>query len=84
MNVGDRVMTPFGIGSIVEKVGGFPSVLVEHDNWHNGHGGNGVCRGKYTGNRCYYFNERDLKLLEDYCEKYLTEYEEIGEDDASN
>ena len=64
-NVGERVITPYGIGTVVRTSGGvFPGALVQHDTWNLGH--NGAPDDEHlglTGCRSWYFGYNDLTLL---------------------
>ncbi len=63
--VGDRVKTEFGIGKIVEITEELGlQYLVYHDDWNNGHNGNGLNKKKHFGDHCYWFLTSELELVE--------------------
>lgn len=68
--VGDRVKTCYGFGTIKNiVVGKIAPILVKHDDWLDGHNGNGV--GTYVSDRkdCYWFCQESLELIEKEQEK---------------
>lgn len=58
--VGDRVISPYGPGTVVKIV--VPgSAMVMHDNWFGGHNaGTEWEAGELTGNRCWNFDNAKL------------------------
>lgn len=58
--VGDKVVTQYGEGKIVEYDRNANNFLVYHDDWSRGHNG----YEKYKGNHCWWFEESMLSLKE--------------------
>lgn len=51
------------VGVIKEIDLGIEPYLVYFENWHDGHNGNGLCKGKYEGYHCWWFKDDELELV---------------------
>ena len=58
--VGDKVITEYGEGKIVEYDRIDNDFLVYHKNWSEGHNAN----GRYEGDHCWWCMESSLSLKE--------------------
>lgn len=62
--IGDKVKTRFGVGIIKEiRCCSSQPILVYHFNWNKGH--NADSAKGYYGNHCWWFDEYELKLIQD-------------------
>ena len=66
--VGDKVRTKVHgqdlVGVVKEIDLGIEPYLVYFENWHYGHNGNDLCKGKYEGYHCWWFEDDKLELVE--------------------
>lgn len=64
LKVGNRIRTELGDGTIVEYRSSFKlPYLVSHDDFDKGHNGNGISKNIFTGNKCLWYKENDLKQI---------------------
>lgn len=66
--VGDKVRPKVHgqdlVGVVKEIDLGIEPYLVYFENWHDGHNGNDLCKGKYEGYHCWWFENDKLELVE--------------------
>lgn len=64
--VGDRVKGHMGVGTVVEIGDDLGEYLVLHDKSKCGlHNGSLFSKGTYTGNKCWFYFESELQLIEE-------------------
>ena len=64
--IGDRVKSEYGAGTIINISLGLPPILVVHDNEHSDlHDGNSPYGYEWAENKCWYFYEKEIKLIEE-------------------